>query len=372
MSGGASENSPSLQPFPKGRGGEELRVAVIGAGLIAQNEHLPAWQDCPGASVVAVADVSEPVAVQAAEKFGVPRHVLDYRELLDDPSIDVIDLCLPSALHAEAAIAALQAGKHVFCEKPLTTSRRDAARVLAAWRTSGKKLMVGQHLRFNAMVQSLRGFLGERGLGHVYFARAQWLRRRRLPGKAAFTDKKLSGGGALYDLGVHLLDLTWWMMGCPRPVAASGATFSHLARRGDLGSEWGEWNSAKIDVEDFAAGFIRFENGAVLSLEATWLAFTPEAEMWQVQWLGDRGGAVWPEGRICGETAGQPWDIQLAPPAGPKPHKAILHAFAQAVINDQPVPIPPRQSAQVIAMLDALYESAAGERETTVEMMGES
>jgi predicted dehydrogenase len=170
-----------------------LRVALLGTGAIARSQHLPAWSKLPEFKMVALADAS-PVSLAAVpSEFQIERRVSDYRELLDDPDIDVVDICVPSALHSEVVIAALQAGKHVLCEKPMATSRADAAAMLAAWRASGKKLMIAQHMRFEPSVIQLRTYLERNSPGDVYYSRGQWLRRRRLPARPGFTDKRLSG-----------------------------------------------------------------------------------------------------------------------------------------------------------------------------------
>ncbi|HEV3341723.1 MAG TPA: Gfo/Idh/MocA family oxidoreductase [Pirellulales bacterium] len=344
-----------------------LRVALIGAGAIARSEHLPAWMKLPEFKVVAMADPS-PVSLSAVPgEFDIRRRVADYRELIDDPDIDVVDICVPSALHAEVAIAALAAGKHVLCEKPMATSRPDAAAILDAWRASGKKLMIGQHMRFEPSVVQLRAYLQRNPPGDIYYTRGQWLRRRRLPARPGFTDRRLSGGGALYDLGVHMLDLAWWLTGCPRPSSISGQTFNRLARRRDLGSEWGTWEPTTIDVEDFAVGLVRFTNGSALSLEVSWLGFQPEEEFWRLQLYGSHAGISWPQCQLVGEDQLIPWNLQLAEAKGDKAHHQVIREFARSVLEDLPVPVPPEQSANIIAMLDALYASAASGREAPVE-----
>lgn len=348
---------------------KKLRVGLIGAGGIALDQHLPAWFDARSVKVVAAADPSPVARDAAAAKFAIERIVDDYRELLDDRSIDVVDICAPSALHAEITVDALGRGKHVLCEKPMATSAAGAGAILDAWRKSGRKLMIGHHLRFDPSIVRLREALAARPLGRIYYARAQWLRRRRLPGKPGFTDKRLSGGGVMYDLGVHLLDLAWWLMDCPRPTTVSGATSNLLSRRGDLGTEWGSWDPATIDVEDFAAGQVRFDNGSLLSLEMSWLALQRENEFWRLQLFGDQAGADWPAGVVSGEADGQPWDVVLPPPNGPKGHRAAIHHFIDCVSGKAEVIVKPEQSAEVIAMLEALYKSAASGHEAPIEQL---
>jgi predicted dehydrogenase len=348
----------------------ELRVAIIGAGTIALGEHVPAWLELPGVQVTAVAD-SSPAALAAVDsRFQIDHRQTDYRRLLDSPGIDVVDICVPSALHAEVTIAALGAGKHVLCEKPMATSRAAAAEILQAWQASDKKLMIAQHMRFEPSITRLRQWFDEHPPGKIYHARSQWMRRRRLPAKASFTDKRLAGGGVLYDLGTHMLDLAWWLMGCPQPTTASGAIYHHLARRDDVGGEWGTWDPAAIEVEDFAAGLFRFAGQATLSLEVSWLALQPEKEFRRLQLYGTQAGAVWPQNLVLGERNRAPWDRQLAPATGTKAHHQVVHHFGRAVLDDTPVPVPPEQSANVIAMLEGLYHSGAEGHEVPVETFG--
>lgn len=346
-------------------GGTQLNIGLIGAGLIARDQHYPAWRRIPFTRVLAVADSSADALIPFGEEQ-VPLRFTDYRELLADERIDVVDVCVPSGLHAEVALAALRAGKHVLVEKPMATNRADAEAMLRVARDAGRKLMVAQHLRFGAAVQQLRKYLDRHPLGDVYYARGQWLRRRRLPARPGFTLRQLSGGGAIYDLGIHMFDLTWWMMGCPRPVTVTGGMFDHLSRREDLGSEWGQWDHTQVEVDDFAAGMIRFESGAIMSLEVSWLTFMREAEFWRMQLFGKERGLAWPELVVTGETDRIPWDVQLSEPEGEKAHHEAIRQFAQAVLDDQAVPVPPEQSATAIAVLEALETSHRLGREQTI------
>src|SRR5206468_4114980 len=132
----------------------------------------------------------------------------------------------------------------------------------------------------------LHGLVGAGRLGEVYYARGQWLRRRKLPPRPTFTEKRLSGGGAGLDIGVHVLDLAYWFLGAPEPVSVSAVTSDRLTKRPDLGGFWGDWDRERTDVEDFAAAFVRFANGAVLALEASWLLFQPEGETIRLQCFG--------------------------------------------------------------------------------------
>ncbi|MEK6235093.1 MAG: Gfo/Idh/MocA family oxidoreductase [Planctomycetales bacterium] len=343
-----------------------LKVGLIGTGGIALGQHLPAWMTLPGAKVTGLADVSRDSLERAAETCDATYLTEDYRELLARDDVEIIDICAPSALHARVSIDALEAGKHVLCEKPMATSSDDAARVLDAAERSGKKFMVAQQFRLDPRSTRLMDHLSRHPLGTVYYARAQWLRRRFVPGQPAFTEKRLSGGGPLFDLGVHLLDLAWTVMGRPDPVSVSAGTYNHLAQRDDLGSDWTDWDPKSMDVEDFAVGLIRFANGSLLTLESSWLGFQPEAERTAIQWYGSQSGAIWPDGCLSGEENRVPWDLQLRDAPGEKAHHALIRRFAEAVLQDEPPPISPRDSFQVVQMLDAMYRSATSGREEPV------
>jgi predicted dehydrogenase len=346
-------------------GAAQLNIGLIGAGLIARDQHFPAWRKIPFTRVLAVADSSADALVHFGEEQ-VPLRFTDYRELLAEPRIDVVDICAPSGLHAEVTIAALRAGKHVLVEKPMATNRADAEAMLRTARECNRKLMVAQHLRFGPSMLQLRKYLERHPLGDVYYARGQWLRRRRLPARPGFTRHSLSGGGAIYDLGIHMFDLTWWTMGCPRPVTVTGGMYDHLSRRDDLGSEWGQWDHTQVEVDDFAAGLVRFENGALLSLEVSWLGFMKEPEFWRMQLFGQQRGLAWPDLVVTGETDRIPWDVQLSEPDGEKAHHETIRRFAEAVLNDQPVPVPPEQSATAIAVLEGLAISHRQGREQPI------
>ncbi len=346
-------------------GTSQLNIGLIGAGLIARDQHFPAWRKIPYTRVLAVADSSADALVPFGEEQ-VPLRFADYHDLLADERIDVVDVCVPSGLHAEVTLAALRAGKHVLVEKPMATNRADAEAMLRAARDAGRKLMVAQHMRFGPSIQQLRKYLDRHPLGDVYYARGQWLRRRRLPARPGFTRHQLSGGGAIYDLGIHMFDLTWWMMGCPRPVTVTGGMYDHLSRRADLGSEWGQWDHTQVEVDDFAAGLVRFESGAMMSLEVSWLGFMREPEFWRMQLFGKERGLAWPDLVVTGETDRIPWDVQLSEPDGEKAHHEVIRMFAQAVLTDEPVPIPPEQSATAIAVLEALATSHRLGREQAI------
>jgi len=345
----------------------KLRVGIVGVGGIGHDQHLPGWAKVPFAEVIAAADLSEAALAGACECFKIHRHFLDWHELVALPDLDIVDICTPNRTHTAIALAALQSGKHVLCEKPLATSSTEVRDLAEAARRSGKLLMTGQHMRFDPVSQQFKSLIDAGLLGDIYYARAQWLRRRLLPPRPTFIDRRLSGGGVAFDLGVHVLDLAYWFMGAPQPVSVSALVDMKLAGRPDLSGAWGDWDHRSIDVDDFAAGFVRFANGATLTMEVSWLAFQPEREFPRLQCYGTRGGGVWPDGVIVGETNRVPWDLRLHEVPRSSPHHEEIYQFARAVRDGLPSPIPVEDSLNVVRILEAFYQSSKAGKEVAVE-----
>jgi predicted dehydrogenase len=344
----------------------KLRVGIIGVGGIGRDQHLPGWAKVPFAEVTAAADLSEQALQRSCDFLPQARRFTDWRQLVAIEELDVVDICTPNRTHAPIALAALSAGKHVLCEKPLVTTAREAGDLAVASRKAGRLVMAGQNLRFDAGCQQYKALIDSGLLGHIYYARAQWLRRRLLPPRATFTERRLSGGGAALDIGVHVLDLAYWFMGAPEPVSVSAVADTRVAKRADVSSAWGEWDRSRLDVEDFAAGFVRFANGSVLVLETSWLSFQPEKELVRVQLFGDRAGLTWPDGLVVGETNRVPWELRPSEPPKVAPHHEEILRFAEAVRDGLPSPVPLAESLAVIRMLEAVYRSAELAKEVAV------
>lgn len=343
-----------------------LRVGVIGAGGIGRSEHLPYWKKCPFAEVAAVCDADTARAEEAVKQFG-GRAIADWKDLIK-ADLDIVDITTPNVFHAPMTVSALEAGKHVFCEKPMATSAADARRMLEASKAAGKLLMINHHLRFAQSITGLRALVGEKGLGEVYHATAKWTRRRGVPPAPTFLRAGLAGGGPIMDLGVHLLDLAMWLMDFPRPTRVSAQTSLRLATRDDVGGMWGDdWDRAGFEVEDGGIGLFHFEGGATLLLEANWMSFQPEPETRQLSIFGTKGGVHWPQGVYCAEADRVPIDARLQDLQDVRPHERSLLAFAAAVRDGRPSPIPPEQSLVITSMIEAFYASARSGREVTIE-----
>ncbi|HJN18625.1 MAG TPA: Gfo/Idh/MocA family oxidoreductase [Armatimonadota bacterium] len=343
---------------------KKLKVGVIGVGGIA-NTHFPGWAESPHAEVVALADVVEDTVKACGAKLGVDCLYTDPLKLIANDDIDIVDVCTPNMYHTPLTVAALKAGKHVICEKPLAPTPKDIKKMIAARDASGKMLMTAQHFRFQGTAQAMKAELDAGTLGDVYHARCWMLRRSGAPTRPGFILKEHSGGGPCIDIGVHILDLTLWMMGNPKPVSVTGQTQDVLAHKKGAFSNAGPIPK-EYDVEEFATAFVRFETGATLVLEVSWLLHhKTEGEDMQMWLYGDQAGAHWPSNEILSTNnqTKQHMNMQLTRAEGGEPHAKECMAFAEAVAKGQPSPVPAEQSMDVIAILDGLYRSAKSGKE---------
>lgn len=351
----------------------KLRVALIGAGGIARGAHMGSYSRMDNVEVVAICDIKIEKARIMAEEFGVERIYEDYKEVLELTDIDAVDICTPNYLHPIIAVEALNKGLHVFCEKPDAMTSADVERMKEAAEKSGKVLMVMRNNRYMQVSSYLKKYIEAGKMGEIYAARCGWQRRRGIPGKGGwFTTKAQSGGGPLIDLGVHMIDLTMWLMGNPKPVAVSGCTYCKFADNevsDSVNSRFGEKNAeGTFDVEDLAMGFIRFENGACLQIEFSW-ASNIEREQRFFELRGTKSGAAWSSANdklgIYTEEFGRTVDYlpNIDNSKGVQIHEANLRHFVDVVLNGTEPMFVPQQGVNMVKILEAIYESARTGRE---------
>jgi predicted dehydrogenase len=254
---------------------DTINVGIIGSGGIAEGAHMPGYLATPGVRVIAVCDVVKEKAERFAEKYGIPKTNVftDYKKIAEMDELDAVSVCTPNNFHAGPTVAALEAGKHVLCEKPIAGNAVDGQAMVDAAKKAKKILQIGLHLRFMPSSQFLKKYIESGELGQIYYARAVTMRRRGIPSWGAFVQKKMSGAGPLVDIGVHELDMIVWLMGCPKPIGAAGRTYTMFGNRKDVAiGDWGMWDADNYDVEDFAVAYINFENGISATLETSWAA----------------------------------------------------------------------------------------------------
>ena len=265
---------------------DTIKIGIIGCGQIAQH-HMRTYKNIAGAEMVAFCDIDLAAAEKANAEFGPGLVTTDFREVLAREDIDAVDVCLHNNFHSPVTVAALNAGKHVYCEKPMAGSYVDAVAMMDASKATGKKL----HIQFVTLhsneARAAKQLITDGHLGDVYHARSTGFRRRGRPyvdgyGTPSFVQKAKASGGALYDMGVYHISQILWLMGNPRVERISGKTYQRVAmdaKRKEISG---------MDVEEFAVGFVRFEGDKSMDFCEAWAANLDSFEGSYV--LGDKGG----------------------------------------------------------------------------------
>lgn len=343
-----------------------IGIGIIGSGGIAQAAHMPGYAAYPDlCRIVAVADINPEVAKTAAEKFNVPHVFTDYRDLLKLREVDAVSVCTPNYLHKQPTIEALEAGKHVLVEKPMAMNAREGREMLEAAKRTGKKLQVALNMRFSTGVRTIKRFIDAGKLGEIYYARAQALRRRGIPGWGVFTQKDKQGGGPLIDIGVHILDATLYFMGHPKPVSVSGMTYTKFGTREGVVGLMGQWDPKTYTVEDFAVGLVRFANDATLVIESSFCA-NIERDTFNTTVLGTEGGAQLNPLKLFREEEQTLLDITPFGLREVNSRQQEVYAFLQAIIHDTEPEVTAEQGLMATEIIDAIYASAETGKEVVL------
>ncbi|HUZ18061.1 MAG TPA: Gfo/Idh/MocA family oxidoreductase [Spirochaetia bacterium] len=339
-----------------------VKIGMIGAGAIAPT-HCRGIQGHPAAEIVAVADVNEERARALAREFAIPKVYTDVKQMLAERAIDAVTIALPTYLHAVTAEAAIEAGKHVFLDKPFVMNQGEATRLMKTAAAKKKILTVGMNQRFTPEAQAVRAVVERGDLGDIYHAKAYWCRRSGIPRFGTwFGDKSKAGGGALLDIGFHMLDLGLHLIGNFRPLTVSGFSYTKFGNR-DLGEgKWGKSDPGEhvFDVDDYAGALIRLTGGVTLQVETSWARHQALADMHDVELFGTEGGAsVYPakvyqyveEGR--GYRTVEPAKLPVR-----YPHFNRHHNWIDAILGDAALECTLEQAYAVQRIIDGVYESA--------------
>lgn len=348
-----------------------VKVGIIGCGGIANGKHMPALAAIEGCEMVAFCDIIVERAQAAAEKFGVEGAKVyeDYKELLKDESIEVVHVCTPNRSHSFITVDALEAGKHVMCEKPMAINSAEAQKMLDAVARTGNKLTIGYQNRYRDDSLYLKDEAKAGVFGEIYYAKATAIRRRAVPNWGVFLNEYEQGGGPLIDIGTHALDLTLWMMDNYKPKYCVGTAYHKLNNDSDQGNTWGNWDPKEFTVEDSAFGFIVMENGATIVLESSWALNSLDVREAQTTLCGTKAGADMVDGlRINGVHNGRQYVTKPSFSAGgvafndgkkgESPAIREARAWLNAVVDGTEISTKPEQAFVVTRILEGIYESA--------------
>jgi predicted dehydrogenase len=343
---------------------DKLKIGIIGTGNIACC-HIDSYLKNPNVELYAFCDINEALVTKMAEKYNISRMFTDVNDLLKLDELDAVSVCTWNSAHAPCTIAALNAGKHVLCEKPMATSAADARAMQEAAERSGKLLMIGFVRRFGNDCVILKDFIDTDYLGDLYYAKATYLRRNGNPG-GWFGDKSRSAGGPLIDLGVHVIDFVRYVMGNPKPISVYGATFQKLLNRPHIKGDTGYVSASKsnddiCDVEDLASALIRFDNGAVLSVEASF-SLNMEKDCGSIELFGTKAGAkLDPELKLFTEVNNYLADVKLANSTALSFNGLFdneINHYVSCIRDGIPCRNPAQDGVEMMRILDAIYESA--------------
>jgi predicted dehydrogenase len=350
--------------------------------MIGNAAHLPAWKNQQkegNVEVVGTADIIEARAVESAERYDVPNAYGDWETMLNELDLDIVSVCTPNNYHAPISIAAMKAGVNVFCEKPLAPGYDAAVEMYEAAEETGQKLFITQTTRFSPTSWAAKEFIDNGDLGEIYYVETSAMRRRGIPKWGMFHMKEHNTGGPVYDLGVHMVDLLFWLMGNPKVTAVSGKTYLKLGNKdeglkeslADSGAPLGVFTPRPYDyhefnVEDFASGYVRMEGGCTMGFRTSWAANIPEG-VGKTFLVGTKGGLqISPFVYITNQGSYQV-DVTPKIPSGRdvqfSGHWEAAEHYVKVLRGEEEMIVKKEETLNVIRTLEALYQSSEEDRE---------
>ena len=346
-----------------------LRVGIVGCGGIANQKHLPSLKALNRVDIVAFCDLIIEKAEKSAKEYGTPdaKVYVDYKELLKDESIDVVYVCTPNRMHAQVSIDALDAKKHVMCEKPMAKTAADARAMVEAAKRNGKKLTIGYQHRHKAEARYVKGVVERGDLGEIYYAHAYAIRRRGTPNWGVFLNEYEQGGGPLIDIGTHSLDLTLYLMNNYEPKMVLGKTHKKLEHP-EAGNIWGDNGVSSNPLEEAACALIVMKNGATIMLETSWALNIEHPKETTCSLCGTRAGLFVGKELTVNKVdhnrltltnveigAG---GVDFYAGASMKPQEREAAKWIEAIIEDKDPVVLPEQALVVSKILEAIYVSS--------------
>jgi predicted dehydrogenase len=352
---------------------QKVRIGIIGCGGIANGKHMPSLKKLKNAEMVAFCDIVKERAEKAAKDFGTAdakTYVGEdaYKKLLEDKSIDVVHVLTHNTLHCVMTCDALEAGKHVMCEKPMAVSSLEAQKMVDTAVKTGKLLTIGYQNRQRSDALYLKAEADAGTFGDIYYAKATAIRRRAVPTWGVFLDGEKQGGGPLIDIGTHALDLTLWTMNNYKPKYCVGTVYHKLNNQKNTGNAWGDWDPKKFTVEDSAFGFVVMEDGATIYLESSWALNTLDVREAVTTVCGTKAGGDMQDGvRINGVKHSRQYVMRPNLSAGgvafyegasEDPAEREAQLWIAAVTAKKAPFVLPEQALAVTQILEGIYKSA--------------
>lgn len=349
---------------------KKIKVGIIGTGNISKC-HIAGYKALDNVELYAACDINEKRAADCAKKNEIKHVFSDYNEMLKLDELDAVSICTWNSVHAPAVIAALKAGKHVLCEKPMAMNTKEAVEMEKAAKEAGKVLMIGFVRRFGNDTRVLKDFIDKGMMGDIYYSKTSYLRRFGCPG-GWFGDRSRSGGGPLIDLGVHDIDLVRFLMGKPKVVSVSGAVFNKLGKRSHIKREVAYAASDKgetFDVEDMAVAMVKFDNGSMLLAETSF-SLNIKNDSGNIELFGTKSGAkLDPKLEFYSEMNNYLVDITPAHDTALSFEglfeNEIAH-FIDCVANGTECISPAEDGVEIMKIIDAVYESARTGKEVVL------
>lgn len=351
---------------------KKLRTAIIGAGI--GRYHVMGYEAHPNAEVVAICDLNPVAATELAAKHGVSGVFEDYKRMFKEIEVDAVSVCVPNAFHMPVVLDCLAAGKNVLCEKPLARNAKEGQKMVDAAAKAGKLLMTQFNNRYRPESTILKQYIDDGTLGDIYFARAGWVRRNGIPGWGGwFTQKESAGGGPIIDLGVHMLDLTMWLMGNPEPEVVLASAYSVFGPKMEALGPWGAPNAkGKFDVEDMGCALIKFKGGKTIMLEAGWAARIKREHVYSTLMGTNAGASLERVFEIDGADATSIDTLEIFSQENgaavnrnlivqPDPYMGRLNAvahFVDCLTNGAECMSSGYDGLRIMKILDAIYKSA--------------
>ncbi|MDQ0297951.1 putative dehydrogenase [Salibacterium salarium] len=334
----------------------QLKMGFIGVGDIAQGRHLPSFAEIDEVELTAVQDLNNERAHSVAALFNIPYVFEEYNELFK--VVDAVTICTPNKFHSEIAVAALEAGVHVLCEKPMAITTNECEAMIESANRNDRHLSIGYHYRYTPEAKVAKGLMIQGEIGDPLVTRVQAMRRRKVPGWGVFTNKDLQGGGSMIDFGCHLLDLALWLLDDPKPVEVMGKTYNRLSKTPGLVNDWGEIDAKTFNVDDHVTSYITFENGLSMQFECSWAANIKEDHTTLSISGVDGGMDVYPF-ELYQAKYGALWDTKVRlPEEEVSPELSQAKNFADSCLGKADPVVTAEQALRVTQLMEAIYKSS--------------